>query len=474
MKKRIKIFSLLISIFTLSYSILVFADSYETLEKMNVKQIGDTIIRKNQTIENKTFQSDRDYENSILIKGCKVTLKNPIVKKSGGRNNDVGKEFGVNSAILTIDKSSLNLDGGKIESDGEFANGLYSYLDSNIIIRDSYIKTLKPHSSALMVNGEGKISGSNLSVVTLGSLSPAISTIGSGGNIILDKGSYTTSGINAPVIESSSNVEVSNAILKANKSQAIVLDGTGTISLDKVNLQSTDLTSARNYVHKNIFIYQSGEKGTKTNNFKSKKSTITTNQGTTFFVTNTNSIIDLLENTFVTKTTEFLKVLSDEYGNKDNNGGNVTLNMRKQKVSGNITVDKLSTLSMNLTDKSFYRGIINGNNTANNISVTLDSDSKIVLDNDSYITSLVNENNDNSNIYLNGHKLFVNGKEIVANDKYIEKDSRKNTKKEDNSYFSNIIKTIIPILKGTAALFVVIAIIMFFVYLNNRRHNKIV
>ena len=164
-------------------------------------------------------------------------------------------------------------------------------------------------------------------------------------------------------------------------------------------------------------------------------------------------------------------MLSNNYGTNDNNGGNVSLNMRKQKVNGNITVDKLSTLSMDLSDNSFYKGVINKNNTANNISVTLDIDSKIVLDDDSYITSLVNEDSNNSNIYLNGHKLFVNGKEVTANDKYVEKKSDKNNKKEDSN-FSNIIKTIIPIFKGTAILFIVIAIIMFFVYLNNIKHNK--
>lgn len=470
MKKRIKVFGLLISMIAFSTSV-VFAYSYESLEKQDLKLLGDTIIRKNQTIENKEFESTRDYENSILIKGCKVTLKNPTIKKSGGKNNDIGEEFGVNSAILTVDKSSLNLVGGKIIADGEFAHGLYSYIDSNIVVKDTDIKTYKPNSNGLMTNGEGKISGTNLNVVTLGSLSSAIKAKGSGGSITVKKGTYTTSGINSPVINSSSNVEVSNAVLKANKSSSITLQGSGNISLDKVNLQSTDLTSLRNYIHKNIFIYNNDAKNIEQSIFKSKKSTITTNQGSTFFVTNANTKIDLIDNTFINKTTDFLKVLSNNYGNKDNNGGNVSLNMRKQKVNGNITVDKLSTLSMDLSDNSFYKGVINKNNTANNISVTLDIDSKIVLDDDSYITSLVNEDSNNSNIYLNGHKLFVNGKEVTANDKYVEKKSDKNNKKEDSN-FSNIIKTIIPILKGTAILVIVIAIIMFFVYLNNRKHNK--
>lgn len=44
----------------------------------------------------------------------------------------------------------------------------------------------------------------------------------------------------------------------------------------------------------------------------------------------------------------------------------------------------------------------------------LDSSSKLTLTGDSYLTSLKNEVSDNSNINLNGHKLYVNGETINA------------------------------------------------------------
>ena len=58
------------------------------------------------------------------------------------------------------------------------------------------------------------------------------------------------------------------------------------------------------------------------------------------------------------------------------NGGNITLNMLNQKVSGNNSIDKTS---------------------------------KIKLTGDSYITSLDNEDDTNSNVDFNGYKLYVNG-----------------------------------------------------------------
>ena len=55
---------------------------------------------------------------------------------------------------------------------------------------------------------------------------------------------------------------------------------------------------------------------------------------------------------------------------------------------------------------------INSENTAKNVTLKLDKTTKIKLTKDSYITSLDNEDTTNSNIDLNGYKLYVNGKSI--------------------------------------------------------------
>ena len=72
-------------------------------------------------------------------------------------------------------------------------------------------------------------------------------------------------------------------------------------------------------------------------------------------------------------------------------------------------VDSISTLSMSLTNSSFYEGTINKDDGAKMISLTLDKTSKLKLTGDSYITSLNNEDSSNSNIDFNGYKLYVNG-----------------------------------------------------------------
>ena len=102
----------------------------------------------------------------------------------------------------------------------------------------------------------------------------------------------------------------------------------------------------------------------------------------------------------------------DSWGNSGENGGDVTLTMTNQKAAGNIVVDSISTLKMIMKSGSSYTGTINGDNSAESITLTLDKNSKIKLTGDSYVSSLENADTSNSNIDFNGYTLYVNGKAV--------------------------------------------------------------
>ncbi len=89
-------------------------------------------------------------------------------------------------------------------------------------------------------------------------------------------------------------------------------------------------------------------------------------------------------------------------------GGAVTLNLINQDVTGDIVVDSISKLTMNLSNKSSYKGAINSDNAAE-VNLTLDKNSTITLTEDTYVKSLTNSDSTNSNINLNGYKLYVDG-----------------------------------------------------------------
>lgn len=129
---------------------------------------------------------------------------------------------------------------------------------------------------------------------------------------------------------------------------------------------------------------------------------------------NYTATINLTNNTIINNdsTGNFLRVQKDSWGKSGANGGNVTVKMTNQKAIGNIVIDSISTLDMTINNGSYYEGTINGENQAKNISLKLDTSSKIKLTGDSYVTSLDDEDIYYSNIDFNGYTLYVNGKAI--------------------------------------------------------------
>ena len=145
--------------------------------------------------------------------------------------------------------------------------------------------------------------------------------------------------------------------------------------------------------------------------FTSNNSTITTNHGDSIYITNTDAIISLTNNNIMNKDSNgyFLRAQADAWGNEGSNGGHATLNLTNQKVEGNIGVDKISSLTMNMISSNF-KGAIDAKEGT--VALKLDKTSTITLTGDSYITSLENEDSSNNNINLNGFTLYIAGQAL--------------------------------------------------------------
>lgn len=79
----------------------------------------------------------------------------------------------------------------------------------------------------------------------------------------------------------------------------------------------------------------SGDADNGTSEFTAKNSTITTNKGDSFYITNTTAKITLTNNKIINNdsTGNFLRVQTDSWGTKGSNGGIVTLLMNNQKAT---------------------------------------------------------------------------------------------------------------------------------------------
>ena len=393
----------------------------------NITYSGVNEINEDTTISDVSYESSNKDENALLVSGSvNVSLSNVSVNKTGDSDGGDNTSFyGTNSGIIAKDSAILNIDNSTIVTNATGANGVFSYGGSattnnstndgtTIKISNSKITTSKDNSGGIMATGGGIINASNLEINTSGTSSAAIRSDRGGGTISVNGGSYTTNGIGSPSIYSTANITVSNAKLTSNLSEGIVIEGKNSVTINNCDLEDSNTKlNGKSTTYKNIFLYQSmsGDASLGSAEFTAKNSNITTNNGDTFYVTNTTGIINLENNNIVNNDTNgnFLRVKSDSWGNSNSNGGDVTMNATNQKMIGNIVIDNISTLKLNMNNNSYYEGIINGENTAKSIELVLDSTSSIKLTGDSYVTSLVNSISDNSNINFNGYKLYVNG-----------------------------------------------------------------
>ena len=272
-----------------------------------------------------------------------------------------------------------------------------------------------------MTTGGGVMKARNLTVTTSGRSSAPIRTDRGGGKVTVEGGSYTSCGLGSPVIYSTADVTVSDATLTSNLSEGVCIEGKNSITLN--NCQMTVSNTQRNghaQFLDAIMIYQSfsGDADSGNSHFTMNSGRLTNRCGHLFHVTNTNAIITLNGVTLENEDEErvLLSVCDDGWQGTKNKA---TLNASHQQLEGTILVGSDSELTLTLTNGSSLKGAISGHITnaagktisteTGKVNVTLGSDCTWTLTADTYITSLTG---DASHIRANGHRLFVNNKEM--------------------------------------------------------------
>lgn len=393
----------------------------------NVTYTASKEITDDSIIDSEEYLSENADENALLVNGnIEATISNIKIDKTGdSTGGDNTSFYGMNSAILAKSGANLNLKNIKVTTNATGANGVFSYggsattnnanSDGTVInISNSEITTSKDNSGGIMTTGGGTMNAKNLTITTAGTSSASIRSDRGGGIVNVDGGTYKTTGQGSPTIYSTANITVKNADLIATSSEGAIIEGKNSITLENINLEDTNnKLNGQSTTYKNIFIYQSmsGDAAEGIATFTANDSKITTNKGDSFYVTNTKAVINLKNNIIINNDSlgNFLRIQKDSWGNSGNNGGNVTLTINNQKSIGNIVVDSISTLDMEMKDNSYFEGVINEDNTAKSLTLKLDASSKIKLTGDSYITSLEDIDTTYSNIDFNGYKLYVNG-----------------------------------------------------------------
>jgi len=359
-----------------------------------------------------TIESSADGEHAITADGTHDTYANVAVVKTGDANDENADFYGDNAAIFATNGATLDLDGITVNTDGSHANGVFSYGEGTTVnVSNSVIETSGNGSGGIMTTGGGTMNAANLTIHTTGNSSAAIRSDRGGGTVTVTGGTYTAEGKGSPSIYSTADITVNDATLESTSAQGIVIEGRNSVTLNDVDLTASNVSknSNKSPYYQAVMIYQSmsGDAKEGEAHFAMNGGTLTNKNGDVFFVNNTATTIELSGATITNEDESgvFLRAAAAGWGKEGSNGGRVKLNATNQVIDGDLLVDSISTLALNLSDGSQLTGAINPENASSDVSVTIDAGSTWTLTGDSYVTSLDNS----GTIDLNGHALYVNG-----------------------------------------------------------------
>ncbi|MBQ9153902.1 MAG: hypothetical protein IJ130_08805 [Solobacterium sp.] len=370
-------------------------------------------ITKDDIQVSETLENSEDGEHTILADGTNGSYSGIAVNKTGESSGDEADFYGENAAVFATNGGTLNLTDMVITTNGTHANAVFSYGEGTTVsISNSVIETSGNCSGGIMTTGGGTMNAENLNIHTTGNSSAAIRSDRGGGTVTVNGGQYVTDGKGSPVIYSTADITVSDAVLTSTASQGVVVEGRNSVTLNNVELTADNNTknSDKSNWYQAVMIYQSmsGDAAEGLSSFTMNGGTLTNNNGDIFFVNNTVTEITLSEAEIVNLDEEgvFLRAAAAGWGNEGSNGGQVTLTADHQEINGDILADSVSHVNLILKNTSVVTGAVNPDGQEGEVYVELDESSVWVLTDDSYITSLTC---DADQIDLNGYTLYISG-----------------------------------------------------------------
>ncbi len=381
----------------------------------SVKDCSEDTKIKDETLE----ASGSDESVVHNSNGASTTISNTTINQTSDSSTggDDASFYGVGAAILNTD-GTLYVKDSTVSTDAKGGAGLFSYGDGKTYVSNTKINTKEDTAGGLHVAGGGILYAWNCKVKTHGQSSAALRSDRGGGTMVVNGGTYSTTGTGSPAIYSTANIAVKKVTLLAENSEATCIEGDNSVYLYQSTLTGNMPEDSQNDCTWNVILYQSMSGDSQEGNatFQMVGGTLTAKNGGMFYTTNTQSTITLKDVKINNaEASDFLLKCTGNsnergWGESGSNGANCTFTTYQQKMEGNVLWDSISNLNMLLCDSSNFTGAIlqdesnAGNGGDGSCNVTIDKDSTWIVTGDSVCTSL---NNAGTIIDANGKKVTI-------------------------------------------------------------------
>ena len=391
------------------------------------KSIAIVEITNDQKASALTKESVDDDTSVIQVSNqSNYIASNLNLIKSNGKSTDTESSFyyGLNSAFIVKDSSNVELKESNITTNTKYSSGFFIIgPSSTALLENVTIKTTNEHSDGITLSDTSELIAEKVNITTEKENSNAIKVINENSSVKINSSKLCTSGINSSLFYSSGKIEATNIEGNSNSSLGII-EGINSLSIieSKLTTNAVGLNNNEKF-NSAIFIYKEDSKNASANisnaaltikdselsiNKESKKYEI----APMFYLTNTKAIINITNSKLNFGSNILLKVESNnEFGDIGDNGADVTFTATDEVLNGNIIVDELSKVRLNLNNTKF-KGQINKNNVSKNIDVTFDTNSSWTLTGNSYVNTLTVTKKDLKNIrkYIksNGYNVYYN------------------------------------------------------------------
>ena len=369
-----------------------------------------------------TYTSEKADENALRVSMAYITAKGDTFTKSGDASGiDSSDLYGLNAALLVTHGGHGAFTDAKISTEGLGAVGAYGYSKGTYVnLNGAEMTTNGLGATAVAVSERAMMKVQNSTISTKGDQSPAIKIAKNGGMILTEDSTFVTSGLNSQGIVSNGNVTITGGSVKAEQTKAAVVRNINTISLEGATLEGNEVGP----VPYNIVMYADADAiGTMgTQQFEAKDSALISHNGGMFYVTGTHCRITL-NNTTIEQDPALpvFTIIGNDgafgWGTPGTNGGHVELILSHQTLTGNILVDSISDVNLNVREGSVWTGAIDivpnadgGDAYKTNADVFIAEGSTWNLTADSKVSSLFNL----GTINYNGHTITLADGTVMA------------------------------------------------------------